>query len=914
MSCRDTHGGSGLLTWYTARSPFTSSQVSSLLHDETARMARDLENASDDQLRNVSYAYRSTLDGAVRNYEDTPEEERREAFGTRHQRMIENLRAGHDETPPEVERQAALSTLGGRLANAENQLDGYIDNLQRAVRGASPHPIALSTDRMRDEYTHFRRQAVDDRSLRAPREFVSGLRNGAFTWGIPRDRPTAYALHKLAEEYADFQVMGPTGQRPGRTPRTATPEPPLADPNAEQTRCDTCGQFAGPRHYCPRHPGGYRMDAEPEAVRNQILDQLNQGVVAPRVTVVAPVMFGDTDLSALRDALDSDDADEFEFEGLEEELSEHLQFQVLTGPGMVNVDFIPGDGERVLLTFALDFDNPAATDMPAYITCPHCSNGYYGTTNPDTGLAEDPCTQCSYNPSVGDATEDFDLSEAEALTPSDSAAAANPWMQGRCPDCGQFMPRDGACRCTGSVLIISRLPLPTLYVCQGCGNEYQDRAAALMETHNCENHYEHPSQDSLELGIAAQAHHGVIDENERQIRMYMASGLNRDDAETAVQHDQDNAEAAAAERAHALLDLPPPIREVTAPPEVLTAARTAFNEATTDFTGSAANLLAADGAAITVLPVITPAQRGTAEIVFRNAEIVLAEAVANERKNLADIVDAETDYGNTFRLVNSGAVIEVSGGATYSDWNFPAAQSALLDSPEFLPDTLTRDQAQTVLDDINSLGRLSYMRAGALREYGVEARDHATISPADRFLSVEVDEDRRWQQHGSDERVADRVAWLGGATATAAHDLVHRHQDFLATNPSPAARLETFAKLHSALSQVRRLRTLNQTRLIQDIADPQAQVPRTIREDATVYTPSASRKWDEVQMGAAVAHMVRQRHPEWNASGVQELTENYLDVASVAWRVRDSQAAGIDVSTVSQQTRKPPRLRWNDET
>lgn len=209
MSCRSTAGSSACVSLACLTHGLEDAQVQSILHD-AIHAARDAgERAGVDD-------YHRFLAGQVRRLAERTDIPPRQAAS-----LAARFAAGRraPEIPADEARRAALISLDDRVHLARRHLAGYLDDA--AVRYGEP------TETVTDRYHQFRAEAVADRTRRAPDTFVTGLREGAFTWGVPRDRATAYALYRLAHG---------VGYRP---------------PAGGRARCAACGEFTGAGHTCP---------------------------------------------------------------------------------------------------------------------------------------------------------------------------------------------------------------------------------------------------------------------------------------------------------------------------------------------------------------------------------------------------------------------------------------------------------------------------------------------------------------------------------------------------------------------------------------------------------------------------------------------------------------------------------------
>lgn len=239
MSCRTTDGSSAEVTLACIEHGMEQGQVQSVLH-------ASIHEAATDGLRAGVENYRAHLRARAAQVAsgriDVPPRQR----ASLEQRLLNGQ--SDTQVPADEHRRAAIMGLDGRIALAKRHLAGYLDDA--AARYGN------STEEVQERYETYRAAATKNRSLKAPQAFVDGLRDGAFTWGAPRDRVTAYALHRIA---ADL------GYRAGHG-------------GAQQ--CPDCGEFMGAGHACERADAGSAATAVAAPEPTQPASDLHASVAA----------------------------------------------------------------------------------------------------------------------------------------------------------------------------------------------------------------------------------------------------------------------------------------------------------------------------------------------------------------------------------------------------------------------------------------------------------------------------------------------------------------------------------------------------------------------------------------------------------------------------------------------------------
>ncbi|MGV8847516.1 hypothetical protein [Tessaracoccus sp.] len=168
------------MTIAATHSTLDESQVSSVLHAGIAEAATyGLHASESDYYQRLSgFAHQLALDPA--------------GFGGRSRGLAERLTAGMGESQPDPGRRYALISLQDRVTMAERHLSGLVGRWAVALRERPEVTMR--------RYDAYRAEAELNRNCRAPREFLRGLVSAPFSWAAPRDRVTAWALYRLAQD------------------------------------------------------------------------------------------------------------------------------------------------------------------------------------------------------------------------------------------------------------------------------------------------------------------------------------------------------------------------------------------------------------------------------------------------------------------------------------------------------------------------------------------------------------------------------------------------------------------------------------------------------------------------------------------------------------------------------------------
>jgi hypothetical protein len=180
MSCRESPGSSACVSIASAQSTLDEAQVSSVLHAGTAEAHRYGLHASEE-------VYHERLSGYQERLSDDPT-----GFGGRSRGLGDRLAAGLVEPQPDPGRRYALVSLQDRVTMAERHLSGLVSRWSVALRERPEVTVR--------RYDAYRAEAELNRNCRAPREFARGLVSAPVTWAAPRDRVTAWALYRLAQD------------------------------------------------------------------------------------------------------------------------------------------------------------------------------------------------------------------------------------------------------------------------------------------------------------------------------------------------------------------------------------------------------------------------------------------------------------------------------------------------------------------------------------------------------------------------------------------------------------------------------------------------------------------------------------------------------------------------------------------
>jgi hypothetical protein len=202
MSCRETPGSSACVTVACAHSTLDESQVRSVLNAGMAEAHEYGLHASEEE-------YRDRLSGFQQQLSDDPT-----GFAGRAQDLADRLAVGLIEWQPDPGRRYALVSLQDRVSMAERHLCGLVGRWSVVLRERPEITMR--------RYDAYRAEAQLNPNCRAPQDFARGLAVSPFTWAAPRDRVTAWALYRLAQDV-------------GAEPRPVPSPPAAASP---LRRCD----------------------------------------------------------------------------------------------------------------------------------------------------------------------------------------------------------------------------------------------------------------------------------------------------------------------------------------------------------------------------------------------------------------------------------------------------------------------------------------------------------------------------------------------------------------------------------------------------------------------------------------------------------------------------------------------------
>jgi hypothetical protein len=180
MSCHETPACGACVSIASAQSTLDDSQVFSVLH-------AGIVEAHQYGLHTSEEDYRKRLSGVQRQLSDDPT-----GFGGRSRGLGDRLAVGLDESQPDPGCRYALASLQDRVRMAERHLSVVVGRWSVALRERPEVTMR--------RYDAYRAEAELNRNCRAPREFARGLVSAPSTWAAPRDRVTAWALYRLAQD------------------------------------------------------------------------------------------------------------------------------------------------------------------------------------------------------------------------------------------------------------------------------------------------------------------------------------------------------------------------------------------------------------------------------------------------------------------------------------------------------------------------------------------------------------------------------------------------------------------------------------------------------------------------------------------------------------------------------------------
>jgi hypothetical protein len=188
MSCPETPGSRACVTSASAHSTLDESQVFSVLRAGIAEAHEYGLSATEEE-------YQQRLSGFQRQLADDPA-----GFAGRSRGLADRLAVGLVEWQPDPGRRYALVTLAERVTMAERHLSGLVGRWSAELRERPEVTMR--------RYDAYRAEAELNLNCRAPREFRRGLASAPVTWAAPRDRVTAWALYRLAQD-AGAEPRGP---------------------------------------------------------------------------------------------------------------------------------------------------------------------------------------------------------------------------------------------------------------------------------------------------------------------------------------------------------------------------------------------------------------------------------------------------------------------------------------------------------------------------------------------------------------------------------------------------------------------------------------------------------------------------------------------------------------------------------
>ena len=179
-SCHETPACGACVAVASAQSTLDESQVFSVLHSGIAEARQYGLLASEEE-------YHQRLSGLQRRLSDDPT-----GLGGRSRRLGERLAAVLVPSEPNAGCRYALVSLQDRVTMAERHLSRLVGRLSVTLR--EPPEVT------RRRYDAYRAEAELNHNCRAPGEFTRRLVLARSTWAAPRDRVTAWALYRLAQD------------------------------------------------------------------------------------------------------------------------------------------------------------------------------------------------------------------------------------------------------------------------------------------------------------------------------------------------------------------------------------------------------------------------------------------------------------------------------------------------------------------------------------------------------------------------------------------------------------------------------------------------------------------------------------------------------------------------------------------
>ena len=180
MSCHETPACGACVAVASAQSTLDESQVFSVLHAGIAEARQYGLQASEEE-------YHQGLSGFQRRLSDDPA-----GLGGRSRRLGDQLAAGLAACQPDPGCRYGLVSLQDRVTMAERHLSHLVGRLSATLR---ERPEVT-----RRRYDAYRAEAELNRNCLAPRGFARRLVLARSTWAAPRDRVTAWALYRLAQD------------------------------------------------------------------------------------------------------------------------------------------------------------------------------------------------------------------------------------------------------------------------------------------------------------------------------------------------------------------------------------------------------------------------------------------------------------------------------------------------------------------------------------------------------------------------------------------------------------------------------------------------------------------------------------------------------------------------------------------
>ena len=180
MSCQKTPACGACVSLASAQSTLDESQVFSVLHTGIDEAHQYGLHASEEE-------YQERLSGLQQRLSDDPT-----GLGGRSAGLGDRLALGLVESQPDPGCRYGLMSLQDRVRMAERHLSGLVGRSSVALREGSEVTLR--------RYDAYRAEAELNPSCRAPREFARALVSAPCTWAAPRDRVTAWALYRLAQD------------------------------------------------------------------------------------------------------------------------------------------------------------------------------------------------------------------------------------------------------------------------------------------------------------------------------------------------------------------------------------------------------------------------------------------------------------------------------------------------------------------------------------------------------------------------------------------------------------------------------------------------------------------------------------------------------------------------------------------